>query len=68
MMSTTMSLQQSKPRRRVLCWFTSLASGFAWGLEMRRRYDSELAAGRRPDEKALRRIAGEVDAWQGRRI
>lgn len=66
-MNTAISFQQAAPRRHVLRWFANLASGFAWGLEMRRRYDSELAAGRRPDDAAMRRIAGEVDAWQGRR-
>jgi hypothetical protein len=49
-----------------LGWFASLVAGVRWGMEMRRRYDSEVAAGRRPDEAAMRRISGEVDAWLGR--
>ena len=48
-------------------WFASLVAGVRWGVEMRRRYDSEVAAGRRPDEAAMRRIRGEVDDWIGRR-
>ncbi|HUE44863.1 MAG TPA: hypothetical protein VMO81_01315 [Aestuariivirgaceae bacterium] len=50
-----------------LGWFASLVAGVRWGIEMRRRYDSEVAAGRRPDADAMRRISGEVDAWIGRR-
>jgi hypothetical protein len=48
-------------------WFASLVAGVRWGMEMRRRYDSEVAAGRRPDDAAMRRISGEVDAWIARR-
>ena len=50
-----------------LAWFVALVAGVRWGIEMRRRYDREVAAGRRPDEAAMRRISGEVDAWIGRR-
>ncbi len=49
-----------------LGWFATIVAGVRWGIEMRRRYDSEVAAGRRPDEAAMRRISGEVDAWIGR--
>jgi hypothetical protein len=49
-----------------LGWITALISGVRWGIEMRRRYDSEVAAGRRPDADAMRRMSGEVDAWLGR--
>ena len=54
-------------RASVLGWFARLVSGVRWGIEMRRRYDSEVAAGRRPDADAMRRISREVDAWIGRR-
>lgn len=47
-------------------WFAKVVAGVRWGIEMRRRYDSEVAAGRRPDEAAMRRISGEVDASIGR--
>ena len=47
-------------------WVATLVAGIRWGIEMRRRYDGEVAAGRRPDEAAMRRISGEVDAWIGR--
>jgi hypothetical protein len=47
-------------------WIATLWSGVRWGIEMRRRYDSEVAAGRRPDAEAIRRMGGEVDAWLGR--
>jgi hypothetical protein len=50
-----------------LGWFATLVAGIRWGIEMRRRYDSEVAAGRRPDDVAMRRITAEVDAWLGRR-
>jgi hypothetical protein len=50
-----------------LGWFATLVAGIRWGIEMRRRYDSEVAAGRRPDDAAMRRITAEVDAWLGRR-
>lgn len=50
----------------VLGWIATLVSGFRWGLEMRRRYDTERAAGRTVDEQAMRRLVSEVDAWQGR--
>ena len=49
-------------------WLVSLLSGIRWGSEMQRRYDRERAAGRQPDAEAMRRMAGEVDAWLGRRI
>jgi hypothetical protein len=49
-------------------WLISLVSGIRWGSEMQRRYASERAAGRRPDAEAIGRMAGEVDAWLGRRI
>ena len=50
-----------------LGWFAMVVAGVRWGLEMRRRYDSEIAAGRRPDADAIQRISGEVDAWLGGR-
>jgi hypothetical protein len=37
-------------------------------MEMRRRYDLEISAGRRLDEATIRRMAGEVDDWLGRPI
>ncbi len=58
---------RGEARAHGLGWFANLVAGVRWGIEMRRRYDSEVAAGRRPDEAALRRISGEVDAWIGRR-
>lgn len=48
-------------------WLSGLVSGVRWGLEMRRRYDIEVFSGRRPDEATIRRMAGEVDDWLGRR-
>ena len=50
-----------------LRWLVRLVSGIRLGLEMQRRYDRERAAGRRPDAEAMGRMAGEVDAWLGRR-
>jgi len=58
----------ARPNGSVLRWLGTLAAGVCWGLEMRRRYDSERAAGRQPDPEAIRRMAGEVDGWLGRRI
>ena len=57
---------RGETRGHSLGWFAKLVAGVRWGIEMRRRYDSEVAAGRRPDEDAMRRISGEVDAWIGR--
>lgn len=48
-------------------WLSDLVSGVRWGLEMRRRYDMELSAGRRPDEASIRRMASDIDDWLGRR-
>jgi hypothetical protein len=67
MMNTAITARHAISRSHVLGWFANLVSGFRWGLEMRRRYDREIAAGRRPDDEAIRRISGEVDAWLGRR-
>ena len=58
---------RGETRGRGLGWFATLVTGVRWGIEMRRRYDSEVAAGRSPDGEAMRRISGEVDAWIGRR-
>ena len=66
-MSTTITSQRAPSRRQILGWIAPLVSGFSWGLEMRRRDESERAAGRPVDEQALRRIVSEVDARQGRR-
>jgi hypothetical protein len=57
---------RGETRTHGLGWFASLVAGVRWGIEMRRRYDSEVAAGRRPDADAMQRISGEVDAWLGR--
>ena len=57
---------RGETRGHGLGWFATLVAGVRWGVEMRRRYDSEVAAGRRPDEAAMRRISGEVDARIGR--
>lgn len=70
-MSTAITSRHVPPRGHVVGWFvlgwiTTLVSGFRWGLEMRRRYDAERAAGRPVDEQAMRRLVSEVDAWQGR--
>jgi hypothetical protein len=45
----------------------AFASTFSWAMEMGRRCEREMAAGRRLDDDAIRRIASEVDAWQWRR-
>ena len=66
-MTTAITSRHAAPQGHVLRWLATLVSGVRWGLEMRRRYDSERAAGRPVDETAIRRIAGEVDAWLGRR-
>jgi hypothetical protein len=58
---------RSETRARGPGWFATLVAGVRWGIEMRRRYDSEVAAGRRPDDAAMRRITAEVDAWLGSR-
>jgi hypothetical protein len=58
---------RGETRGHGLGWIAVLVEGVRWGIEMRRRYDSEVAAGRRPDDAAMRRISGEVDAWIGRR-
>ena len=50
-----------------LRWLGTFVSGVRWGVEMQRRYDSQRAAGQRPDSEALRRMADEVDGWLGRR-
>jgi hypothetical protein len=66
-MTTPVTTHQIEARgvtgTRGLGWFATLVAGVRWGIEMRRRYDSEVAAGRRPDEAAMRRITAEVDAW-----
>jgi hypothetical protein len=66
-MNTAVTTHQMETRSQALGWFATLVSGVRWGIEMRRRYDSEVAAGRRPDAETMRRITGEVDAWLGRR-
>ena len=66
-MNTAVTTHQMETRSQAPGWFASLVSGVLWGIEMRRRYDSEVAAGRRPDEATMRRITGEVDAGPGRR-
>ena len=57
---------RGETRARGMGWFATLVAGIRWGIEMRRRYDSAVAAGRRPDDAAMRRISAEVDAWIGR--
>lgn len=66
-MNTAITSPHVALQGHALGWFATLVSGIRWGLEMRRRYDSERAAGRRPDDEAIRRMVGEVDAWLGRR-
>lgn len=66
-MDTAVTTHHIETRLPGLGWFAALVAGIRWGIEMRRRYDSEVAAGRRPDEAAMRRIVGEVDAWIGGR-
>ena len=66
-MNTAMTSRQVPSRGHVAGWIATLVSGFRWGVEMRRRYDAERAAGRPVDDNAMRRMASEVDAWQGRR-
>ena len=66
-MNTAVTTHHIETRGYGLGWFAALVAGVRWGMEMRRRYDSEVAAGRRPDADALRRISGEVDAWIARR-
>ena len=70
-MNTAVTTHHIEPRGEArgygVGWFATLVAGMRWGIEMRRRYDREVAAGRRPDEAAMRRISGEVDAWIGRR-
>jgi hypothetical protein len=65
--NTAVTTHQFEPRGETrahgLGWFATLVAGIRWGIEMRRRYDSEVAAGRRPDDAAMRRIAAEVDTW-----
>ena len=66
-MNTAVTTHHIKPRYETrtqgLGWFATLVAGVRWGIEMRRRYDREVAAGRRPDDAAMRRITAEVDAW-----
>jgi hypothetical protein len=64
---TTHHIEVRETRALGLGWFATLVAGIRWGIEMRRRYDREVAAGRRPDADAMQRISGEVDAWIGRR-
>ncbi len=54
---------RGETREHGLGWFATLVAGVRWGIEMRRRYDSEVAAGRYPDADAMQRISAEVDAW-----
>ena len=65
-MSTVIASHNVPSRGHVLGWIATLASGFRWGLEMRRRYEAERAASQPVDEQAMRRLVSEVDAWQGR--
>ena len=65
-MSTALTSQHVPALGPVVGWIAALVSGFRWGLEMRRRYDAERAAGRPIDQQALQRIVSEVDARQGR--
>lgn len=65
-MNTAVNHRFAAPRSAAVHWLSTLLSGLRWGLEMRRRYENERAAGRTVDEAALRRMAGEVDVWLGR--
>jgi hypothetical protein len=65
-MNTTVISTRTHRPQGLLRWFVDLNATFRWAMEMRRRCDSELAAGRLDDE-GLRRIAREVDAWVDRR-
>ena len=66
-MSTAIGLRLAASERPGSRRLADFVTGCRWGLEMHRRYESERAAGRPVDEKVLRRMTSEVDAWFGRR-
>ena len=66
MNTATASHDYAETRGHAFGWIATLVSGILWGIEMSRRYDAEIAAGRQPDGEAIRRMIVEVDAWLGR--
>jgi hypothetical protein len=62
MADTFVSQHAVRPGIRISDAVKGLIKSFAWAMEMRRRCDREIAAGRQLDGDTIRRIADELTA------